>query len=250
MSSTRLPGKVMEPILGRPMIERQIERLMRCRRVDQLIMATSNHPEDDVLAILCHSLGVPCFRGDLKNVLDRFYQAAKPYDPKQVVRLTGDCPLTDPNLIDDLIDHFLTSECDYACNCLDPTLPDGLDAEIFTFQALEKAWQEAFLPSHLEHVTPFIRSNPKRFKISSLKYPVNLSHYRWVVDEPEDLLLVRRIFDKLYVLNPNFGTSEILELFKQEPELARINAQFERNEGSKKSLDADLEFISRISKNE
>ncbi|MEJ2165384.1 MAG: glycosyltransferase family protein [Desulfobacterales bacterium] len=244
MSSTRLPGKVMEPILGRPMIERQIERLMRCRRVDQLIMATSNHPADDDLEILCRRLGVPCFRGDLENVLDRFYQAAKPYNPKHVVRLTGDCPLTDPRLIDELIDFYLESQCDYASNCQEPTLPDGLDAEIFSFAALTQSWQEAVLPSHLEHVTSFIRSHPERFKIGLYKYHKNLSDLRWTVDEPEDLQFAVKVYDKLYPADAEFCTEDILALLEREPELKEINCRFERNSGLKKSLEKDRLFIS------
>jgi spore coat polysaccharide biosynthesis protein SpsF (cytidylyltransferase family) len=244
MSSTRLPGKVMEPILGRPMIERQIERLMRCRRVDQLIMATSNHPADDDLEILCRRLGVPCFRGDLENVLDRFYQAAKPYNPKHVVRLTGDCPLTDPRLIDELIDFYLESQCDYASNCQEPTLPDGLDAEIFSFAALEQIWKEAVLPSHLEHVTSFFRSNPERFKIGSYRYHKDLSALRWTVDESEDLDFVRRVYEELYPSNPEFQTEDILALLKREPELMEINRRFERNSGMKKSIEKDKRFLS------
>jgi len=244
MSSTRLPGKVMKPILGRPMIERQIERLRRCKRVDQLIVATSNQPEDDVLGTLCRGLGVPCFRGDLENVLDRFYQAAKPYHPKHVVRLTGDCPLADPRLIDELIDFYLNAQCDYANNCEVPTLPDGLDAEVFSFAALTQAWQEAVLPSQREHVTSFIRSHPERFKIGFYKYRRDLSDMRWTVDEPEDLQFVTTVYEKLYPADAAFGTEDVLALLEQEPELRAINHRFERNSGLKKSIEKDKLFWS------
>ena len=244
MSSTRLPGKVMEPILGRPMLERQIERLRRCKRIDQLIVATSSHPEDDVLETLCRRLGVPCFRGDLENVLDRFYQAAKPYNPKHVVRLTGDCPLTDPRLIDELIDFYLNAQCDYASNCEVPTLPDGLDAEVFSFGALAHAWQAAVLPSHREHVTTFIRSHPERFKIGLYKYHQDLSDLRWTVDEPEDFQFVAKVYEKLYPADAAFGTEDILALLEREPELMEINRRFERNSGLKKSIEKDKLFLS------
>jgi spore coat polysaccharide biosynthesis protein SpsF len=163
------------------MLERQIERILRSKRIDRLVVATSLNPEDDAIEALCRRLEVDCFRGDLQNVLDRFYQAARQCNPKHVVRLTGDCPLTDPALIDELVDFYVDRECDYASNCQEPTLPDGLDAEVFSFTVLEQTWKEAELPSHLEHVTPFIRSNPERFKSCCYKYHKDLSHLRWVM---------------------------------------------------------------------
>jgi len=127
VGSSRLPGKVLMPILGRPMLERQIERVQRCRRLDHVVVATSDSPEDEGIVTLCKGVGVDFFCGNLHDVLDRFYQAAKRYDPDHVVRLTGDCPLIDPDLMGDLIDFYFSEPCDYASNCEVPTLPDGLD---------------------------------------------------------------------------------------------------------------------------
>jgi spore coat polysaccharide biosynthesis protein SpsF (cytidylyltransferase family) len=231
------------------MLERQIERILRCKRIDQLVVATSINPEDDAIEALCNRLGIHCFRGDLENVLDRFYQAAKQYNPNHIVRLTGDCPFTDPVLIDELIDFYLAQECDYASNCEKPTLPDGLDAEVFSFSALEQAWKEAVLPSHLEHVTPFIRSNRRRFKAACYRYHEDLSHLRWVVDEPEDLEFVRRVYEILYPVKPEFGTEDILALLERKPELSEINKGFERNEGAKKSIEQDKVFLSQLKDN-
>lgn len=245
MSSKRLPGKVIRTILGRPMLELQIERILRCEKIDQLIVATSINQDDDPIEALCQKIEIPCFRGDLANVLDRFYQAARQYHPQHVVRLTGDCPLADPILIDELIEFYLARGCDYASNCLEPTLPDGLDAEIFSFETLAKAWQEAQLPSHLEHVTQFMNSQPKRFTIACYKYRQNLSRYRWVVDEPEDLELVKRIYEKLYPLNPEFGTEDIVALLKRDAKLVEINQRFKRNEGLQQSMEEDRLFLSR-----
>lgn len=245
MTSSRLPGKVLKPILGRPMLERQVERILRSQRIDRLIVATSLTPEDDAIRALCKSIGIDCFRGDLENVLDRFYQAARQYNPEHLIRLTGDCPLTDPVLIDELVDFYVERECDYASNCHEPTLPDGLDAEIFSFTALEQTWKEAVLPSHLEHVTLFIRSHPERFKIACYKYHQDLSHFRWVVDEPEDLEFVRRIYEILYPVKPDFQTEDILALLEREPKLVEINKQFKRNGGISKSLEKDRLFLSR-----
>jgi spore coat polysaccharide biosynthesis protein SpsF len=245
MSSSRLPGKVMKPVLGRPMIERQIERLLRCKRIDQLIVATSELQEDDVLEALCDSIRVSIFRGDLDNVLDRFYRAAVPYNPKHVVRLTADCPLTDPSLIDELIEFYLVRQCDYASNCQEPTLPDGLDAEIFSFAVLEEAWREAVLPSHQEHVRAFIREHPERYRIENYRYNRDLSNLRWTVDEFEDLEFVRRVYEKLYPLNPEFRTEDVIVLLDREPELLEINKRFKRNDGIKKSIEKDKLYLSK-----
>lgn len=245
MTSSRLPGKVLRPILGRPLLDRQIERILRSKRIDRLVVATSLNPEDDAIEALCRRLEVDCFRGDLQNVLDRFYQAARQYDPNHVIRLTGDCPLVDPVLVDKLVDFYLAQKCDYASNCQEPTLPDGLDAEVFSFAVLEQTWKEAVLPSHLEHVTPFMRSNPERFKSSCYKYHEDLSHLRWVVDEPEDLEFIRQIYGTLYPDEPEFGTEDVLALLERKPELVEINRRFERNEGAKISIEEDKLFQSQ-----
>jgi spore coat polysaccharide biosynthesis protein SpsF (cytidylyltransferase family) len=245
MSSQRLPGKVLRTILGRPMLELQIERILRCKKIDQLIVATSINQEDDPVEALCQKIETPCFRGDLTNVLDRFYQAARQYNPQHVVRLTGDCPLADPMLIDDLIEFYMAQGCNYASNCQEPTLPDGLDAEIFSFETLARTWQEAKLPSHLEHVTSFMKSQPQQFTIACYKYHKNLSCHRWVVDEPEDLEFVRRIYENLYPLNPEFGTEDIVALLKRDAKLIEINQQFKRNEGMLRSLAEDKLFFNR-----
>lgn len=239
VSSTRLPGKVLKPILGQPMVARQIERLARCRRMDKLVVATSTDASDDPLAATCRQIGVECYRGSLDDVLDRFYQAARRHQPEHVVRLTGDCPLTDPELIDELIEFFLREGCDYASNCLEPSLPDGLDAEILRMSALESAWREASLPSEREHVTPYIRNHPERFRVAIWKNPVDYSSQRWTVDEAEDFLFVTRVYEALYPGSPTFGMSDVLKLLSDVPELAEINSDYRRNEGFEKSLKAD-----------
>jgi spore coat polysaccharide biosynthesis protein SpsF len=238
-SSSRLPGKVLAPILGKPMLVRQIERLRRCREIDELIVATSVDASDDVIAELCRELGLDCRRGSLDDVLDRFYQAAKPYRPEHIVRLTGDCPLADPGLIDALIRFYLAESADYASNCHEPSLPDGLDAEVMRWEALAAAWREARLPSEREHVTPFLRKHPERFRIRLWRNPIDLSHHRWTVDEPQDLQFVRAVYAALYPHNPAFGMQDILELLARQPELAAINAGIRRNAGYEKSLQAD-----------
>jgi len=158
VSSTRLPGKVLKPILGMPMLLRQIERVKQAKLIEQLLVATSDDKSDDPIEQLCRENDIACFRGSLDDVLDRFYQAAKPYQPDHIVRLTGDCPLIDPQLIDEVVVFCLSGDYDYVSNAFEPTYPDGLDVEVFRFPCLQQAWEEAELPSEREHVTLFIKS--------------------------------------------------------------------------------------------
>ena len=229
MSSTRLPGKVLKSILGYPMLELQIERINRCKKLDQFVVATSIQPEDRPIVDLCQRLGVASFAGSLENVLDRFYQTARKYQADHVVRLTGDCPLAAPELIDELVRFYSQQDCDYASNCRPPTLPDGLDAEIFSFSTLEQAWKEAKDPFELEHVVPFIIHRPERFRMVNYKYYKNISHLRWTVDEPEDFEFVRRIYEALYPMKPDFNTDDVLTLLEQCTELIDINRHHKRN---------------------
>jgi len=242
VSSSRLPGKVLKPLLGRPMILRQIERLRRATRIDRLVVATSTDPSDDPLYQLCQAAAIDCERGSLEDVLDRFYQTARKYAPTQVVRLTGDCPLADPAVVDATIAFHLENRLDYTSNALEPTFPDGLDAEVMRFECLERAWKEARLPSEREHVTPYMYHHRELFRVGSYRHAKDLSQWRWTVDEPEDLALVRRIYEALYLANPAFDMGDILRLVEQEPALAAMNSRFERNEGMKASRIKDQEF--------
>jgi spore coat polysaccharide biosynthesis protein SpsF (cytidylyltransferase family) len=233
-SSTRFPGKVLKPLLGRPMLSRQLERLKRCVTLDRLAVATSQREDDDPIAALCAQEMVMCYRGSLDDVLDRFYQCAKVGAALHVVRLTGDCPLADPWIVDALVRFYLDNGFDYASNCRPPTLPDGLDAEVFTFSALETAWREALDPFEREHVVPFIIRRPDRFRIGNWSWSEDLSALRWTVDEPEDYAFVSRVYEILYPQNPAFGFRDVLALLKEHPELSDINCRFERNAGSKR----------------
>jgi spore coat polysaccharide biosynthesis protein SpsF len=236
VSSTRLPGKVLKPILGVPMIIRQIERVKRAKLIDKLVIATSIDKSDDQLADLCRDYQLDCFRGSLDDVLDRFYQAALKYNPEQVVRLTGDCPLTDPEVIDKVIELHLKGNYDYTSNVFELSYPDGLDVEVVRFVCLERAWKEAKLMSQREHVTIFIHQQPQLFKIGCVKNQKDLSNLRWTVDEPEDLILITRIYEHFYKTNSKFATDDILQFIDKNPLLQNINQKYERNEGLKKSL--------------
>lgn len=223
-SSTRLPGKVLMPILGEPMLARQVERIRRARRLDALCVATSDQPSDDPLAQLCVQLGVACYRGRLHDVLDRFYQAARRYAPRHVMRLTGDCPLVDPALLDALVELHVAGGYDYSSNVHERTYPDGLDAEVFTFAILEQAWREARTPGEREHVTPYMYRTGPALRRGALKDRVDRSKLRWTVDYPEDFEFVSRVFAALYPVNPGFGTDDVHRLLQQHPELAALNA--------------------------
>ncbi|MEA2578154.1 MAG: spore coat polysaccharide biosynthesis protein SpsF [Chloroflexota bacterium] len=224
VSSSRLPGKVLMPLLGEPMLARQIERIQRAKLLDAITVATSDQPSDDGIAGLCASLGVDGFRGDLDDVLDRFYGAAAPRRPDHVVRLTGDCPLTDPALLDALVDIHTSGGYDYSSNVHPRTYPDGLDAEIFTFDLLEQAWREATSPAERSHVTPWMYETATGIRQGSLRDSQDRGHLRWTVDYPEDYEFVRRVFEALYVRDPAFGTEDVHELLRSHPEIAAINA--------------------------
>ncbi len=244
VSSVRLPGKVLMPLLGKPMISRQIDRVKRSERIDRLVVATSMEERDNKLSDLCREKEVPCFRGSLEDVLDRFYQATLSYNPEHVVRLTGDCPVIDPHIIDEVIDFYFEGEFDYATNSIEPyTFPDGLDVEIFKFGVLERAWKEAVMPSHREHVSLFIRKNPQFFKLGRYENSTDLSHLRFTVDEAEDFEYITKIYEELFPENPLFTTADILDLIRRKPSLSEINSDIQRNEGGKKSQAADVQYL-------
>lgn len=231
MSSTRLPGKVMKPILGKPMILHQIDRIGRSKLIDKLILASSDDSSDDALADACMEYGVSVFRGSLDNVLDRFYQAALLEDADHILRLTGDCPLTDPVVIDLVIQHHLDGAFEYTSNVHPPTWPDGLDVEIFRAGKLVEAWQNAYSEFDREHATPWIYHQADCF-LGNLKNRSDMSTLRWTVDEPEDLEFVRRIFAGLYPDNRAFGMEDILNFIQENPDIQAVNQRFVRNANS------------------
>lgn len=242
-SSTRLPNKVLKDLLGQPMILRQIERLQRAHHIGTLLLATSTDNSDDHLAKVVSQAGISVYRGSLNDVLDRFYQAALPHAPDIVVRLTGDCPLVDPNIIDAAISKFLDLGADYLGNGLPPTYPDGMDVEIIRFDTLKIAWQQATLPSEREHVTPYIYKHPEQFQLANLSYSVNLSGLRLTVDEAVDFDLVEKIYLSLMPNKPNFLLDDILALLEQHPEWLQLNQKIIRNEGYLKSIKQDASIL-------
>jgi spore coat polysaccharide biosynthesis protein SpsF len=239
MGSTRLPGKVLKIAAGKPILAHQILRVKKAKTLDLVVIATTITPADDSIIRLSKKYGVSFFRGSGDDVLDRYYQAAKKFGADTIVRLTGDCPLLDPGLIDKAVRFFKKGHFDYAANGLPPTLPDGMDVEVFTFRSLEAAWKKARLASDREHVTSYIWKNPKKFRIGRISEKNNLSHLRLTVDEPSDLRLVRKIFNRLYKKNKYFSLDDILGLLEENPRLLRINSAIVRNEGYSKSIKED-----------
>ena len=243
MTSSRLPGKVLMPIDGTPMLAHQIYRIKQAKMLDKIIVSTSTHETDNPISELCNSIGVDLYRGSLEDVLDRFSKTANFFKVDSIVRLTADCPLIDPGLIDKVIVGFLKNDYDYFSNCNPPTYPDGLDVEIFSKEVLTVAVENAKLPSQREHVSPFIKRNLPKSKMGNLESETNYSNLRWTVDEMSDLTFVREVFSELYINNNNFTWYDVLCLIKQKPNLLNINSKLVRNSGNRKSLEMDKKFL-------
>lgn len=234
MSSTRLPGKVMKQICGHSVLGHVVERLSRSERIDKIVIATSTDPSDDVIERWCTKERVRVFRGSLDDVLSRYYWAARAYGARTVVRITADCPVIDPVVVDRVIDLFTSSGCDYART--DETYPNGVDVEVFSMNALLRAFNEADLPSEREHVTPYIWKNAKAFSIRRAVCERDLTAMRWTVDDMKDFRLVEEIFNALYTTNNVFHMDEIVEFLEANPALLKINAHTKRNEGYARSV--------------
>jgi glutamate-1-semialdehyde 2,1-aminomutase len=229
MGSTRFPNKVMRTINGVPMIELLLARLSRSKRIDSIILATSEAPANLPLAEHVRNLGYEVFLGSENDVLDRYYQAAKPQQPDTVVRVTGDCPLIDPELVDTVIDGYERHGGDYFSNILPPTYPDGLDTEVFSFRALELAAQRATKASDREHVTPFIRESGL-FRSGNLAHEQDLSQERWTVDESADFEVVEAVFNHFHP-RTDFNWLEVMALRRSRPAMFQANRHLVRNEG-------------------
>ena len=243
MGSTRLPGKVMLDVeSNKTVLYFVIKQLQSCKLVDKIIVATTTLEDDKQIANFSKQLGIDSFRGSSDNVLDRYYQCAKEYSVSTIVRIPSDKPLIDPEIVDNVVSMFMNSSYDYITNFLpNPTFPSGTEVEVFSINALKKAWEKAKIPSEKEHVTPYFINHKDEFKISHTENSENLSHLRWAVDRIEDLKLVHKIASK--IKKRPILMKDILELFTREPELAKINKNINREEGSLKSLKEDQEFL-------
>ncbi len=232
MTSTRLPGKILKMVLDKPLLEYQIERLKRVNRADQIIIATTINETDNPIVDLCNKMEVPFYRGSEQDVLARYYYAAREKQADVIVRVTSDCPLIDPQVIDKVIGFYLNhkSDCDYVANVLERTYPRGMDTEVFSFQGLEEAFREAVDPPEREHVTPFFYRHPERYRLSNVAYHENQSQHRWTVDTIEDFLLIKNIIEELYPSNPTFTFEDVLRVLDRNPEWISINAGIEQKE--------------------
>jgi spore coat polysaccharide biosynthesis protein SpsF len=241
MSSSRLPGKILADIAGQPMLQRVFIRTSRAATVTETIFATTTDPSDDPVAEYCEFSGIPFTRGSLYDVLDRYYQTAKSAKADCIVRVTADCPVIDPALIDDVMNTLLEGEYDFVCNRLPPpwhrTYPIGLDVEVCTFKVLAKAWKEAKEPQHREHAMPYLYEgvelsaisrqlsegiSPPGFRIALLNHTTDFGDYRWTVDTPEDLEFMRQVYGR-FDGRDDFSWKEVLDLVHNEPKLMEIN---------------------------
>lgn len=233
MPSSRLPGKVLKEISGRPMLAWVVSRASRAKLVTKTIIATTVDLEDDIIAEYCQSNNYTYTRGSMHDVLDRYYQAAKNFRADVIVRITADCPFIDPAEIDRVVETFLNADppLDFAANRLpmERTIPIGLDTEVCTFSALESAWQDAKEPHQREHVMPYFYENQDRFRCLHIKHQPDYGHFRWTVDTPEDLALARQIATH-FEGRDDFAWQDIIALFEQNPDLANLNAQVRHKE--------------------
>jgi spore coat polysaccharide biosynthesis protein SpsF len=227
MSSSRLPGKVLLDLGGEPMLVRVIERARRAKTIDEVAVATTTDPSDDPLEALCRDRGYAVYRGSMFDVLDRFYGAARQLNADVIVRITADCPVIDPDVIDQVVNAFHEHKVDFAANRLPPpwkrTWPIGLDTEVCGFTGLELAWKEARLPYEREHVMPYFYDEPGRFRTIVIEHEPDYGGQRWTVDTAEDLRLLNIIFEH-FQGQDTFTWRDVLSLVQNEPELAQINA--------------------------
>ncbi len=230
-SSTRLPGKILKPVLGKPVLLRQIERMQRAILPSDIVVATSSNSDDDIIAGLCATSGIGCFRGSLGNLLDRHYRAARAFNADVSVKIPSDCPLIDPAVIDRVLQYYLdnSGNFDFVSNLHPATYPDGNDVEIMPMQILEQAWHEAEKDYELEHTTPFIWDNPEKFMIGNVEWETGLDYsmsHRLTLDYQEDYEFINNVYEALYPSNPAFSLNDILNLLESRPDIMQINSKY------------------------
>ena len=231
MTSTRLPGKVLMPLLGKTLLARMTERLQQIKYRAQIVVAASTDAADDVIATEANTLNIPCYRGDLNNVLDRHYQAGKLFNADVVLKIPSDCPLIDPKAVDRCLDAFFRpgAQYDFVSNLHPATWPDGNDVEIMTMACLEKTWHEASTPMELEHTTPYIWENPDKFTIGNVEWETGLDYsmsHRFTIDYREDYAFISKVYEELYPANPGFSCRDILNLLAQKPDIYELNLKY------------------------
>ena len=242
MGSSRLPGKIMKKINGNtPMLKFQLDQLEFSKNIDQIIIATTTLEPDNLIVDFCKKNNLECFRGESKDVLDRYYRCAKKFKLSIIVRITSDNPLIDPTIVDHVISRFIDSDYDYMSTLVKKS-PLGFTVEVFTFKSIKKAWEEAKLPSEHEHVTPYFYNNPDKFKIESVSQEKDLSHIRCTVDTEYDFKLIEKIISKIETRPIHLD--HILDLFSKDTNLLEINKHV-KHDGYARSLKEDQEFLKR-----
>lgn len=238
MTSTRLPGKVLMQVLGKPLLSYHVERLRASKRIGQIVIATTSNHEDDPVAAFADKEGLACYRGSEHDVLDRYYHAARKFRAARIMRVLADCPLIDPPQLDWMIETFLSEGIDHIYT--GSTFAEGTDAEMFTFPALEKAYNEAELSSEREHVSQYLRNNPDQFKVVEMDNVTDDSKYRFTVDEPEDFRVVASIIQALYPAGDEIPSLQRIKTYlDKHSDVYQLNAHVVRNEGLQKSLIED-----------
>ena len=239
VGSTRLPNKVMKYLENKTVLEHVVSRVKRSSLIDEVFVATTINKNNLPLIQLCSSKNIRVFCGSEDDVLDRFYQLAKLIRPSHIVRITSDCPVIDPDVIDFIIRTHVELNSDYTSNTIIDSYPDGLDTEIFSYSALERSWKESNLLSEREHVTPYIKKHPELFLIKSVESKINYASKRWTLDTELDYEFLKSIFHLLFSKNHFFSMAEILRLLERNPSLEKVNANIIRNEGYFESLKND-----------
>ena len=235
----------MMDLCGIPVIEHVVNRLEKSNLIDKIIIATSTDYNNQPIIDFCKNNQIAYFVGNEDDVLDRYYKAAIDNNLKDddiIIRITSDCPLIDPFVVDKVIEEHILNNNDYTTNVLDCTYPDGLDCEVFNFSALKDTWINANLSSQREHVTLYIRDNPNRFKLGNVKNEIDLSDLRWTLDEKEDFIFINEVYKNLFRKDSFFTMEDIVKLINDKPELLEINSEFIRNEGLIKSLNEDVDL--------
>ena len=231
MGSTRLPGKVMLPLAGKPLIIRMQERISLSRYAGEIVIAITDDESDDQLFKLCKQNNLNIFRGHSLDLLDRHYKAAKEYNAELVIKIPSDCPLIDPEIIDKVIQYYISNrdKFDFVSNLHPPTYPDGNDVEIMSFKVLENAWINAKKDFEREHTTPYIWENPDKFRIGNLVWETGFDYsmtHRFTIDYKEDYEFIKKVYDELYEDNNRFGLKDILALLAKKPEIKKINEMY------------------------
>ena len=237
MGSSRLPGKVLLPLGGKPTVQCVFERILHCKRIGRIIVATTTKQEDNVIEELFRSLNVEVFRGSSEDPLDRYYNAANYFGVEHIVRVMADCPLVDPTIVDEVIEQYFKGDFDF-CSLVG-NFPTGLDTTVFSFNAIKLASKLATKKSEREHVTPFITNNKQRFRIGRYEKFKDLFHHRWVMDQPDDYKFIREIYKNFKNSKNIFTAEDILKLLNERPYLMKINSHIVRDQGYLQSLNAD-----------